>query len=112
MRLCSGVNEAFPHHFVTVNGDCITKVCIINSKEHSTLSLINEGKILKNNFANNRGVVEIDLSETKTEIAKFFRDENRDWSRSRFWLRYRDQQNSGPRPRAEKWRHECFFFDY
>ena len=33
-----------------------------------------------------RAVVETDSFETKTETAKFFRDQDRDGSRSQFWL--------------------------
>ena len=47
-----------------------------------------------------RAVVETDSSETKTETAKFFRDQ--DQSRSQFWLRDRDRQSSRPRPRPKK----------
>ena len=56
-----------------------------------------------------RAVVETDSSDTKTETAKFFRDQDR--SRFRFWLRNQDWQSSRPRPRArpEKWRHQYFF---
>ena len=51
-----------------------------------------------------RAVVETDSSETKTETAKFFRDQDRDQDRSRsqFWLRDRDRQSSRPRPRPKK----------
>ena len=51
-----------------------------------------------------RAVVETDSSETKTETAKFFREQNRDQnqSRSQSWLQDRDRQSSRPRPRPKK----------
>ena len=55
---------------------CSQRNCQVGSQQRTLLTIA-------------RAVVETDSSETKTETAKFFRDQDR--SRSQFWLRDRDR---------------------